>query len=164
MKLYEVAKSLNSMAAEMADADLDEQTIADTLAGSAELVTFEDKAAACIAVLKNSDSDVDQIDGEIKRLQEMKRIRQNNADRLKAYLLSCMQAAELSEVKAGTLTLKRQKNPPAVVVESVAVLPSEFVKTTVTQTADKAAIKAALKSGTVLPGCSLVVGERLVIK
>ncbi len=164
MKLYEISKALNKMSADMEDSDLDEQTISDTLSGSTELATFEDKAAACIAVMKNMDSDVEQIDAEIKRLQDLKKFRKNNVDRLKSYLLSCMQSAELQEVKAGTLTLKRQKNPSSVVVYNVENLPNEYVKTTIVTEANKTAIKAALKAGTDVVGCRLVAGERLVIK
>jgi hypothetical protein len=59
-------------------------------------IAFESKAIGCVCVIKNPSEDsgqvltaeIAQIDAELKRLTELKQSRQNNVNRLKAYLLA----------------------------------------------------------------------------
>ena len=49
------------------------------------------KSTGIIAVVRNLESNIDAIDIEIKRLQELKRKKQNNITRLKEYTKECME-------------------------------------------------------------------------
>ena len=75
-----------------------------------------------------------------------------------------MEATGLPEISTDEWAAKVAKKPPAVVIADGIELPSEYVRTTVKTEPDKAALKAALTAGTVVPGVSLVAGHRIQIR
>ena len=75
-----------------------------------------------------------------------------------------IEATGLPEISTDEWAAKVAKKPPAVVIADGIELPSEYVRTTVKTEPDKAALKAALTAGTVVPGVSLVAGHRIQIR
>jgi hypothetical protein len=129
-------------------------------------VAFDEKAVGCACVIKNLTGEISAIDAEIKRLSDLRNARQNNVDRLRAYLLSCMQAAGIKKVENGVHGLRIQKNSQL----SINVLDADRVpvrfKEIVTETRiDRKAIAAEVKaSGEIPDGVDARQGEHLRIK
>lgn len=157
MKLYEIANQYQGLML-LAD-DLPEDALNDTLEGITD--ELEIKAENIIKVIANMDTS--PLDTEIKRLQSMKSVITNRKESLKSYLRRNMIACEIDKIEWPTGSITLRKATQAVQVDDVEALPDNLTRTT--KSADKAAIKAALKSGTEIPGCRLVYGKRgLLIK
>lgn len=114
-------------------------------------------------IIKSLEYEVDVIDQEIKRLQQLKKVRDNAIERLKTTLKIAMELTETNEIKTPTLKINFRKSE-SVEVADVNLLDSEFVKTKVTKEADKIAIKEAIKSGLNVQGAVLVTKNNLQIK
>lgn len=162
--LYQIASELAQTAAKLAELDLDEQTIADTLEG--ELAPFEAKANAVACVAANLDAEASAYAEHAKKSGERAKALSGRADHLRGYLLANMQTAGVSEIKYPGMVLKLQNNPPSVEVLDERQIPTEFMRTPAPPPAapDKKAIAEALKAGADVPGAKLKQTQRLVIK
>jgi hypothetical protein len=131
-------------------------------------IALKEKQLAVVAWLKNNDANITLLDGAIKELQARKKAMQTRFDSLKEYLLFNMKAHGVSEINANdmTFTAKIKLNPPSVIIEDEAAIPSEYLTVPVMPlpAPDKTLIKDAIKAGKEVPGCKLVQAERIDIK
>lgn len=112
--------------------------------------------------IKNTEGDIDAIDGEIKRLTAKKKSLTNRNEHLKNTMLLAMSEHNLTVINDPIMPIKLKTNPPAVKIDvSVDKLPSEFVKTKIE--ADKTALSKALKAGALIDGVSLVQAQSIKI-
>ena len=114
-------------------------------------------------IVKELEGNIDLIDLEIKRLNALKKPLVNSIDRLKNNLSQAMQMFEVTELKTPLLKINFRKSE-SVEIEDIGLLDSNFIKTTITKTADKVAIKDAIKSGENVQGAVLVTNQNLQIK
>lgn len=114
-------------------------------------------------IVKELEGNIDLIDLEIKRLNALKKPLVNSIDRLKNNLSQAMQMFEVTELKTPLLKINFRKSE-SVEIEDIGLLDSNFIKTTITKTADKIAIKDAIKSGENVQGAVLVTNQNLQIK
>jgi hypothetical protein len=159
MKLYEVTNALIDAQHETVNTDdLDALQIA-----------FESKAIGCVCVIKNLTGEIAQIDAELKRLTELKQSRQNNVDRLKAYLLANMRTAEIRKIESGVHRVRVQKNSQlsVTILDPDRVSPrfKEVVEEVIKEVViDRKAIADAVKeTGEIPEGCDVVQNEHLRI-
>jgi hypothetical protein len=149
------------------DPDLPEEVIRDTLeALSGDL---QDKAVNVAKFMRNLEVFADDIDEAAKAMKERAERVRKRSDQLRAYLLSNMQACEISKIECPYFTLTVKKNPPAVTVFDEAEVPEVFKaypppEPPPEQRIDKKAVAAALKAGWSVPGCRLDQGVRLEVK
>jgi len=122
---------------------------------------LQQKAVAYREVIGASETFITRIDDEIKRLQALKKQKQSLVSRLKDNLLNAVKLFGKFEV--GTVTFGTRKSS-SVIVEDVNALPGDYKKVKVTETADKTAIKKALKAGEQIEGCSIQESINLKIK
>ena len=122
---------------------------------------LQQKAVAYREVIGASESFINRIDSEIKRLQAIKKQKQSLVSRLKDNLLNAVKL--FGEFEVGTVTFGTRKSS-SVIVEDVNTLPGDYKKVKVTETADKTAIKKALKAGEQIEGCSIEESINLKIK
>jgi len=101
-----------------------------------------------------------RVDDEIKRLQAIKKSNSNLIGNLKNRLLDAVKLYGTFEVG---LTKFGTRKSSSVQVEDVNSLPKELKVVKVTETADKKAIKEALKAGQVIEGCEIVESLNLKI-
>lgn len=113
---------------------------------------IEVKSIAYLTVIKKKEAFMSQIDEEIKRLQVMKRIEGNVIDRLKGSLLDAVKAFGTIETKFNKFGTRKSQT---VEIKDVNSLPKEYKVVTVTERADKSAIKKALKDGDEIKGAEL---------
>lgn len=114
-------------------------------------------------IIKDIDAEIDAIDIEIKRLTAMKKQRNNAVDRLKSSLSNAMQLFDISELKTPTLKINFRKSE-SVEVENLSLLDKDYIKVSITETADKTAIKDAIKNGVEVTGAILKPNLNLQIK
>ena len=124
---------------------------------------LQNKSVAYSFVIKEMDGEVEIIDNEIKRLQAMKKARENASQRLKDNIKNAMDLFNIDEIKTPVVKINFRKSE-TVEVEDVNALHSDYKTVKIVETADKAAIKAALKMGANITGCRIETHRNLQIK
>jgi hypothetical protein len=114
-------------------------------------------------VIRKLDFESDVIDAEIKRLSQLKKVRQNLSERLKANITHAMHTFEVDKIESPLIKISFRKSQ-AVEVGDVNSLPSEYKVVKVTEQADKIKIKQALQNGEQIQGCSIITNTNLQIK
>lgn len=109
------------------------------------------------------DAVVEIIDAEIKRLQNLKKQREKASDYLKERIKHAMDTFQIEEIKTPLVKINFRKSE-TVEVDDVNQLPAAFKVVKVTEQADKAAIKAAIKDGVEVTGCRIETHRNLQIK
>ncbi len=124
---------------------------------------LQEKAINYAYAIKSMEDDVTTINEEIKRLQAIKTAKNNAVDRMKDSVKNAMQLYGIEKLTSPTLTLSLRKSE-SVEVDLVEGLSNDFKITKTTVTADKVAIKQAIKQGENITGARLVEKLNLQIK
>lgn len=162
--LYVIANEYQAMVERLMNSELDEQTIADTIEGaSGEL---ELKATNVAMFIRNLESSAEQIKLAEKAMAERRKQLESKADSVKQYLFDNMKRTGVTKIESPYFALTIKKNPPSVVIDDVALIPSEYKIFTPPPppSPDKQAIKAALQEGKTVEGAHIEQNERLEIK
>ena len=85
MNLYEISTQYLATAQQLAELDIDEQTLSDTL--EAEAWPVEEKVRAVSAVILNLQAEADMVKGTADRIAKRAKALQSRADALHDYLL-----------------------------------------------------------------------------
>jgi len=164
ISLYKLADQYLEAANRMADLDMDDQTIADTLDGlTGEL---EVKATNVAMFVRNLEASAEAIKAAESDMNARRKAIENRAKRIRAYLQEQMQRTGISKIECPYFKLAIRDNPPSVSIDAESQIPAEFMRTPEPPppAPDKKAIAEALKAGRDVPGASLVRGQRLEIK
>jgi phage repressor protein C with HTH and peptisase S24 domain len=147
-----------------AETDVPAEVITDTL--EALKGDLQDKAVNVAKFLRNLEVFADDIDQAAKEMKDRAARVRKRAEQIRGYLLSNMQACEISRIESPFFTIAIKKNPAAVVVFDEKQIPAAFMrqKPPPAPEPDKTAIKAALQAGGDVPGCRLEQGVRLEVK
>ncbi|MCY7264328.1 siphovirus Gp157 family protein [Pseudomonas protegens] len=143
-ELYALTGQMAELAA-LADTD-DEglrQAIQDTMDGIKG--EFEVKADSIVMLRRNIEGDIDAIDKEVDRLNELKRIKKNTVGQLSDYLRRNMEAADIKSIKRPLFTITLALSPEKVIVDDEKAVPDEFVSLKSVITPDKKTIAVRLK-------------------
>lgn len=124
---------------------------------------LQNKSVAYSFVIKQMDADIDIIDAEIKRLQNLKKQREKASEYLKERIKHAMDTFQIDEIKTPLVKINFRKSE-SVEVDDVNQLPALYKVVKVTEQADKAAIKAAIKDGVEVTGCRIETHRNLQIK
>jgi len=162
LTIYQIEQSYNQLAEELIDNGGEiTPELSEALAITEE--QLQNKSVAYSFVIKQMDADVDIIDAEIKRLQAAKKQREKASDYLKDRIKHAMDTFQIEEIKTPLVKINFRKSE-TVEVENVNSLPMAYKTVKVVETADKVAIKAALKDGVEVTGCSIATHRNLQIK
>ena len=159
--LYDIAAEYRQTADKLADLDLDEQTIADTLEGMSG--ALELKAQNVVMFARNLEATATAIKEAETAMASRRKAIEHRAAGLRRYALSAMQVAGVQSIECPYFKLSVRKNPPAVEVFDAAQIPAQFMRTP-PPAPDKKAITEAIKAGQEVPGARLVSGERLEVR
>lgn len=153
--LYVLADEYRAAAEAMADMDMDEQTIADTLEGMAG--DLDAKAVNVAMFARNLEATAVAIKEAEGQMAARRRALERRAESLRAYLLMCMQRAGVQRIEAPHFRLALRANPPAVEVFDPAMVPAQYMRMPPppAPAPDKTAIRAALADGHDVPGCRM---------
>lgn len=162
--LYDIAAEYRQTADKLADLDLDEQTIADTLEGMSG--ALEVKAQNVVMFARNLEATATAIKEAETAMASRRKAIEHRAAGLRRYALSAMQFAGVQSIECPYFKLAVRKNPPAVEVFDAAQIPAQFMRTPEPPppAPDKKAITEAIKAGQEVPGARLVSGERLEVR
>ena len=162
--LYDIAAEYRQTADKLADLDLDEQTIADTLEGMSG--ALEVKAQNVVMFARNLEATATAIKEAETAMAARRKAIEHRAAGLRRYALSAMQVAGVQSIECPYFKLSVRKNPTAVEVFDAAQIPAQFMRTPEPPppAPDKKAITEAIKAGQEVPGARLVSGERLEVR
>ncbi|EQJ51134.1 siphovirus Gp157 family protein, partial [Clostridioides difficile P24] len=87
---------------------------------------IQNKNTRIVSVILNIDSDINSIDSEIKRLQELKRVKKNTLDRLKSNIKDCMELLETKKVETILGNISIRKSAGSLVIEDEEKIPAIY--------------------------------------
>lgn len=164
ISLYQLAAEHRAVAEQLADLDMDPQTVADTLeAMSGDL---EAKAQNVVFFARNLEAVAASIKDAEKAMADRRKAMEKRADHLREYVQQCMETAGIKSIECPHFKLALQANPPSVDVFEPGLIPASFMRQPEPPppAPDKTAIKDAIKAGQDVPGARLISSTRLVIK
>lgn len=162
--LYALTGEYLSAAEKMADLDLPEEVIADTLEGLAGALEVKaTNVAAFVRNLETSAEAIKQAEGDMAR---RRRAIEARAERIRQYLQFNMEKAGIQKIESPHFKVCLRDNPPAVVIDAPTQIPSEFMRTPEAPppAPNKKAIAEAIKAGVEVPGAHMARSRRLEIK
>ena len=128
---------------------------------------WHDKAAGYSRLILQLDSDVDVLSAEIKRLQAIKKAKENTSSRLRENLLGALIVFEQEDAKGirrfqtNFATISTRKSQAVEILDETE-LPEGFW--IVKKEVSKSAISSALKAGEEVPGAAMKENISLMIK
>lgn len=75
---------------------------------------IDSKGTGIIAVIRNEESDIEALKAEIKRLQDLKKSKENRIENLKKYTKECLEDANIKKVSTSLGNMTVRKNPASV--------------------------------------------------
>lgn len=125
---------------------------------------LQNKSVSYSFVIKQLENDISQIDSEIKRLSDLKKSRSKTVERLEETLKNAMVLFDVQKIESPLVTISL-RNSESVEVLHLALLSNEYKKCSdPVWSADKKAIKEAIKEGKTVEGAILVKNKSIQIK
>lgn len=165
--LYDLTEQEKEIKAALQELEeLEDKEAVERLVSINDLINAEivEKAEGIIYIARDIESDISTIDDEIKRLQALKKRKQNAYDRLKNMVKSCLEKMGRKKIETpfGNLTIR--KNPDSIKIIDESLIPEEYIKTEVVKKVDKKKIKEWLKeTGEVICGTEVVSSTSLLV-
>jgi hypothetical protein len=160
MNLYEITHEAQYLAALLETEELTPE-LEELLVINQE--QLQAKAGNYAKVIANIQGDSDAIDAEIKRLKAMKESKDRAVTRLKDAVKNAMMVSGIEKIESPLFKLSLRRSE-AVEVEVPEALPIDWQVKKVTITADKVAIKQAIKEGYAITGARIIENFSLQIK
>lgn len=168
MKLYELSNEVQALD-ELYNSCVDEETgeikDAETLEELEKgiLIQLENKGAGLVQYFRNTDTTLDTIDAEIKRLQGLKKSLKNKVDNFKSYIIFNMERMGVKKIETGlgTLSLRASKS---VDVYDESLIDKKFVTQVIEEKISKTDLKKAIEAGEEVQGARVVSKNSLQIK
>lgn len=127
---------------------------------------LQNKGTSIVGYALNEMVLIDAMDVQIKRLQDMKKARQNKLDNFKKYVKENMERLNLSKLETELGTISIQKSPKATVeILDEEKVPNKYKKIVQEIKIDKTAIaQDAKETGEAIEGTRVLIGTYLRIK
>lgn len=150
MKLYEITNGFMDLLHNEELTEEEANHIGEELA-----IALRDKSSDIIGFYLNEKADIEAIDTEIKRLQEMKKRKVNNLERFKEYVKSNMEQLNLQKIETELGKITLAKNPLSVEIIDEDKIPEQYKTAEITYKIDKKAIASDYKEGKVIEGVNI---------
>lgn len=124
MTLYEISNDLKALIDAYEAGEIPEDAYTDTL--NAIELAFEDKADNIAKAITNINSDISALQTEIKRLQELQKIRENHVKNLKSYLYEQMKVIGKTKFSTPLFNFTICKNGGLQPIEITGDVPAEY--------------------------------------
>ena len=160
MGIYKIGSAFESVVNMHANGDLTDEQLKEALVALEE--SKVEKCGNAICYLNMLKHGIEDMKAEEKRIATMRKSLESRAKNLEsafAYVLKNMGDKEVI-TKYGVM--KVRKNPPAVVIDDIAKIPTQYQHQKIEVTIDKTAIKKAIQSGEKVDGAHIEQGEKLV--
>lgn len=161
--LYLLSAEYQAAARQLADLDLDAQTVADTLeAMSGEL---EVKAQNVALMARAMDAEAEAVKAWARQATERAKALEKRAEHLREYLAGCLTACGIQRVSGPGVEISFRKSS-AVVIDEPGLIPAQYMRQPEPPppSPDKKAIGDALKAGTAVPGAHIETRANLQIR
>ena len=117
-----------------------------------------------IRYIKSQEAQVEEIDTEIKRLQDLKRLREARLKRVKAGYTDFLLAVGKKKIETAAGNMTVAAPTVSTIIDSMDDLPDAYKRTTIKVEADKASIKQAIQGGHSVKGAHLEERQSIRIK
>lgn len=125
--------------------------------GNELALELQNKSSNIIGYIKNSESLLEAMRTEEKRLADIRKQGEKKLDKFYQYVKENMERLGLQEIPTELGKLKITKNPMSIEIENEDKIPAEFKKEVTTTQVDKTAIKNHFKdTGEIIPGVRIV--------
>jgi hypothetical protein len=164
LSLYVLASEYRSAADQLADLDLPEEVVRDTLESiSGDL---EAKSVNVASFVRNLEASAEQIKEAEAAMAARRKAIEKRAANVRQYLLDNMLAAGISKIECPYFKLAVRDNPPSVVINEPSLIPDAYLTDPPPppRAPDKTLIKKAIQDGFDVPGAHLARGKRIEIK
>jgi trans-2-enoyl-CoA reductase len=158
--IYVISEEARNLASFLEDGELSQEM---ETALAINQIELQEKAINYGYVVKSFEGDVSLISEEIKRLTAIKKAKESAIDRMKDAVLSAMQIYSIEKVSSPTLNMSIRRTE-SIEVPLVELLDSKFVTEKIVKSADKIAIKKAIKDGEIIEGAFIQSNYNLQIK
>lgn len=129
------------------------------IALQSDIVTKAENGMAYMAkleeVIAGAKAEKKRIDAFIKAMESRKK-------RIEGAYIYALKTLGTDAILTNKGEMKVRKNPPSVVIDDVAKIPTEFQKQKIDVTIDKVALKKAIQNGEKVDGAHIEQGEKLV--
>lgn len=146
MTLYEMNQSWQEVFDMLLDPEVPEEAVYDSIEGIE--AGMDEKADSYAKIIFSMEADTGEIDQEIKRLQERKRVLLKRRDWLKQMLFGVMKDTGREKFKTALFSFAIQKNGGARPVDVISDVPKEWLKP---GDPDTKRIREWLEAGNTLP-------------
>lgn len=155
LSLYNITNKFVELMDKAQDGELTEEEY--NQLGEELAMELQNKSANIIGYIKNSESLLDAIKVEEKRLADMRKMGEAKLDKFKGYVKENMSRLNLKEIPTELGKLSISRNPMSVEIENEDEIPNEFKKEITTIKIDKTAIKKHFQeTGEIIPGTIIV--------
>jgi hypothetical protein len=157
LSLYNITNKFTELMSKAEEGELTEEeynTLGEELA-----IELQNKSAGIIGYIQNEEALIDAIDNQIKRLQDLKKSKQNKLDKFKEYTKDNMNKLEIPKIETELGILSVNKSPISVEITDEDRIPEKYKKIIQTIKIDKVAIKKDIEAGNDIDGAQLSSGN-----
>lgn len=157
--LYKIANEYSALMSE----DLPPEMIADTLEGIEG--EFSDKVESILAMCKNEIGYAESLKKEAESLKVRASAITSKVDRLRGYIVDCMNASGMKNIRAGAHEVTLRAASKIVEITDPMAIPVDLVEYETTVKPNKLEIKRRILAGELVPGAEVKNGKQsLIIK
>ena len=163
--LYDISERIEALQAVLDEQD--DKSIAPDVKNAIAAIYESDVPAAVadgIAYIKGQESQIDAIGAEIKRLQELKKARENRLARVRQGYTDFLIAVNKKKMETPRGTMTVAAATYSTVIDNIDELPDEYKRTTIKVDPDKTKIKEAISAGVSVQGAHLEAKQSIRIK
>lgn len=154
LSIYDIANKFIELFEKAQEGELTEQEVQEQ--GNELALVLKNKGTSIIAYARNTESLIEAMKIEEKRIADNRKNLENRLEKFKDYVKDNMQRLDIIKLESELGTLLVSKNPASVEILDESLIPSEYKKEKITVAVDKVAIKNALKEGKNIQGVKLV--------
>ena len=147
--LYEITNSFVELMSKAEEGELTEEEY--NKIGEELAVQLQAKSSNIIGYYQNENALIEAIDTQIKRLQDLKKVKQNSIDRFKKYVKENMERLEIQKIETELGTISIAKSPISVEIVNEDEIPEEFKDTITTVKTNKKKISDNFKATGEIP-------------
>lgn len=163
--LYDISERIEALQAVLDEQD--NESIAGDVKNAIAAIYESDVPAAVadgIAYIKGQESQIDAIGAEIKRLQELKKARENRLSRVRQGYVDFLTAVGKKKIETPCGNMTVTAPTMATIIDSIDDLPDEYKRTTIKVEPDKEKIKETISAGVNVTGAHLEAKQSIRIK
>ena len=124
--LYDIAEEYRELLDLMQSAEVDEETIQDTIEATGLKDDFRNKVDGYLYVIDDLEASNKRIKNEENRLAERRRMQERNAKKMKDMLTDTMQLLDIQKERTDKYTVWVQNNAIKLNIEDEQFIPKEF--------------------------------------